>query len=193
MEDFRDRLKREVKKRYNTYTEFVKEVGIQLSYFSRILSGDRTPSFKFFNRLGQLGFDLDYLFKGDSQQQFVVKEKELEYLVDTKVDALKKMVSRIDTLFDELNKEGIDLNQPSVTVLTKHLEELINLLRELAYFVDETLLENQDLLQRLPKSEASGSGTNLEEIKNQSSLLIAALNEELKKHRLDAEDINPPN
>lgn len=190
MSDFRERLKIVVKERYGNYTRFVEKIGIHLSYFSRILSGERTPSYTFFKKLADLGFDLNYLFKGEESSKYVVKEKEIPYKFDTKIETLKNLVYRIDNLFEELNQQEIDLNMPKTSILTKQLIEFIELLKKLAHLVDETLIENQELMEKLLHSEPSQSLPYWEEMKNQTTHLISRLSEELKQHGSDSNSLN---
>lgn len=185
MDDFRDRLKESVKEKFGTYTKFAEKVGIQLSYFSRILSGERTPSYSFFKKLGDLGFDLNYLFKGKPDKKSLVKEKTAAYLIDTKINKLETLVFRIDNLFDELNRQEINLNSTYATIPTNQLIDFIELLKELAHMVDETLLENQELLKKTIHPESAASTAQLQNMKDRTTLLVSKLNKELKLRKFD--------
>ncbi len=191
MTDFRERLKKTVKKRYGNYSKFAEKVGIKQSYFSRILSGERTPGYAFFKKLADLDFDLNYLFRGNVQKDYILKEKDIPYVVDEKINKLQDLVYRIDNLFEELNRQEIDLNLPNVTIGTKQLSEFIDLLKELAYLVDGTLIENREMITRLFEPDQDNSEENIKEMKTQTTLLIDMLNEELEQRRQEKGNDNP--
>lgn len=98
-----------------TQIEFAKELGISQPILSALEQGKQFPSFEMIQKLGRLGFDLEWLLYGDTNE---------DEIMSNVVKVISKWDQyRISTILSKMTKEQVRFCRQWLELYAKSLDE----------------------------------------------------------------------